>query len=250
MRISGGAQLAESQPRVFLPGSSTRFSNRCVAAVNALSKCDKEPCTVDRTDEGKSLFQGGEMVPEEFEDGAVPPPLLSSDYTAPGDAPVRFPQTPSSPSSSPSPSPSLSPSPSPSPSSSPKPSTKPAREAVVPNGWVGVKQFFVVNTRGVRIDSLSFSSVNTLSLSHYPDGFSIEAVTRGNVPVQALTFSVNGKAVRVERWPRWSLAGDHRGYWAPWREYAKGRRMTLRAQPWSALAARNYGRNVRVLIVD
>eukprot|EP00170_Pyropia_yezoensis_P001279 contig_5694_g1283 len=104
VRISGGAEQVESQPRVFLPGESTRFSNRCVSAVNALSKCVEEPCTDDRTDDGKSLFQGGEMVPEEFEDGAVPPPLLSSDYADPDDVPVRMPQTP--PSTSPSPSPS------------------------------------------------------------------------------------------------------------------------------------------------
>lgn len=236
VRISGGAEQVESQPRVFLPGESTRFSNRCVSAVNALSKCVEEPCTDDRTDDGKSLFQGGEMVPEEFEDGAVPPPLLSSDYADPDDVPVRMPQTP--PSTSPSPSPSAEPSPT------------PTAEATIPNGWVGIKRFFVVNTRGVRTDSLSFSSVNIVSLSHYPDGFSVEAVTRGNVPVQAVTFSVNGKGVRIERWPRWSLAGDSKGYWAPWRKYIKDRTMTIRAQPWSALAARKYGRNVRLLVVD
>lgn len=237
VRISGGKEQVASQPRIFLPGESTRFSNRCVASVNALSMCDREPCTEDHTEDGKSLFTGGELVPVQFEDGAVPPPLLASDYAAIGDTPVRLPQTPPSPSTSPSP----SPSPAPSPSSS-------AGE-VASNSWVGVKRFYVVNTRGVRTDTLSFSSVNTVSAAAYPDGFSVEVVTRGSVPVQAVTFSVNGRRVRTERRPRWSLAGDHKGYWAPWRKYPKGRVFTLRAQPSSAVAARKHGRSVRLRVV-
>lgn len=237
MRISGGEEQAASQPRTFLPGESTRFSDRCVASVNALSKCVKEPCTVDGTVAGESLFTGGEMVPVEFEDGAVPPPLLAGDYATTGNTPVRVPQTAASSSSA-----SLSPSSAPSRSSAPG--------AVASKGWVGVKRFFIVNTRGVRADTLSTSSVNTVSASAYPDGFSVEVVTRGSVPVQAVTFSVNGRRVRTERRPRWALAGDHEGYWAPWRKYRKGRVVTIRAQPSSALAARKHGRSVRLRVVN
>ena len=231
MRISGGAPLEATAPRPFITGIGTRFADRCVSSVNSLGKCVVEPCTKDGTESGESRFTGGEMVPKEFTNGTTPPPLTSDMYL---NLPQRLPQSPPTE----PPTPELTPTPSPSPS--------PAN----PRLWVGIKGFYVVDTRGVRADTLSMSAVNTISRSHYPKGFTLEAITQGNVPVQSVTFLVNKAHVRTERLPRWSLTGDHKNYWAPWRGYKKDHLMRVRAKPWAKRAAKHYSRAVQIRVVD
>lgn len=231
VRISGGSPLEATAPRPFNTGIGTRFADRCVSSVNSLGKCVVEPCTKDGTASGESRFTGGEMVPKEFTNGMTPPPLTSSMYL---DLPQRLPQSP----------PTVSPTPEPTPSPTLSPS--PAKRRL----WVGIKGFYVVDTRGVRADTLSMSAVNTVSRSHYPMGFTIEASTKGNVKVQAVAFLVNKAHVRTEWFPRWSLTGDRQNYWAPWRGYKKGHLMLVRAKPWAKRATKNYARTVRIRVVD
>lgn len=225
MRITGGAELQASQPRRFIPGEAAGYTNRCLSAVDALGPCKVEPCTDDRTDFGKSLFTGGEIVPREFANGTIPRPLMALDYTHPDGGPERIPQTPPTPAPTPAPTPSIA-------------------------NWVGVNNFYVIDTRGVRSAPLSLTRVNNVSKAAYPSGFSIEVDTQGTVPTEWINFSVNSKLQRVERAARWCLSGDHMGYFAPWSGYELHQVFLLRAQAGSTKASHGYGSNVQLLVVD
>lgn len=222
MRISGGANLLASQPRRFVPGQAARYPNRCVSAVNALTKCPTEPCTRNGTEQGVSRYRGGDMLPAEFAHGAVPPPLLLADYRAAG---------------------ALAPVP---------PGAPPLNPAPPPWGsgkWIAVHQLVLVNPCGGRGPALSSPGVNTVSLAAYPRGFSLEAATRGTMATRAIEFLVDGAVVRVQWQPRWAMLGNAGGVWTPWRGYTMGRIHTIRARPRAAGVDRRYGRSVQLRVV-
>jgi len=84
VRIAGGGVVEPAHTPTFRPGTRTRFPNRCVASVNRLGPCREEPCTVGRRANGKSLHQGGELVPAPFAGGKTPPPLRTSWFPTTG----------------------------------------------------------------------------------------------------------------------------------------------------------------------